>query len=169
MGSHHSPSDNFISKDKIESVDWGWLLTFKRLDCKTVQCYFQQYFSYKMAARFIGGGNQKRKLQTCHKSLTGQPQVTDKPATSHWQTSHKSMTDQPQVNDRPATSHWQTSHKSLTDMSQVTERPGTSHWQIWAQNMVSSTPYHSQRIKHTKWEMLGTIFKEVSGFRLKRW
>ena len=34
-----------------------------------VYCHFQQYFSYIVAVSFIGGGN-RRKPQTCHKSLT---------------------------------------------------------------------------------------------------
>ena len=34
-----------------------------------VEPYFQQYFSYIVAVNFIGGGN-RRKPQTCHKSLT---------------------------------------------------------------------------------------------------
>ena len=34
-----------------------------------VKCHFQQYFSYIMTVSFIDGGN-KRKPQTCHKSLT---------------------------------------------------------------------------------------------------
>ena len=38
----------------------------------SVQRHFQQYFSYIVVVRFIGGGNRstQKKPPTCHKSLT---------------------------------------------------------------------------------------------------
>jgi hypothetical protein len=35
-----------------------------------VLCYFQQYFGYIVAVRFIYGGGNRRKPQICCKSLT---------------------------------------------------------------------------------------------------
>jgi hypothetical protein len=55
-------------KKKIKKIDKVWL----GLVWIGVKRHFQQYFSYIVVVKFIGGGNwsTRRKPQTCRKSLT---------------------------------------------------------------------------------------------------